>query len=417
MEALISIKTTNTSQITLRKSANDERTKPPQKMKRTFENCENCPPVVYNRETNGTLVCLGDDRQMHISSFHSTIANVSSRQCKSICSCEYCATCAVEAHSLPERLSSNGKTFKWFPGQNHHMLLRFDYVDGREFVAKMGRGVGQVVNKVDALRRIRDECGFEDIVPEERVGPFRARLSNDSEAPKYVTCENAVFSEYFNAPQLMEFERRVPHNFNQTQVVRAALHDFLLGIGGRFPGNILFQPNGNIKLIDNHDLALGNTVDGMFFPGSRQWNERPKFSKVLDYRCNTQTSMLYRDYPTQVQQCLETISNSTIEQLVGKFSLPSFMDGVYLQERTQWMLVGLEYAIIRNFKKYPAYEQYRLTGRGLPLKVCASGNNVVARKKAKTLPQEKQKSLPRENGKGALPRESEKGNPVHLSHR
>ena len=323
--------------------------------KKSWDNCEYTDFMASPPET---IVCQG--RNEHALSLveHLSIAtNASSEKCASICNCSSkCETCGIDAKPLPKYFRVGEQLVKRGGGRTNYLLLLVADSQGKDFLAKVGDNKDYKEslhrNKTKALQTIRAECGFEDIVPEERVGPLKAHLWGMPREQAFVAADNVCFSEYFEGVQARSFAdlTSLKDILNSTQIVRAALHDFLIGVGDHCSSNILVLPNGNLKLMDNQCASLGSTVNGVFVPGTHQWFKHRHFCKLFDYRFHT--ASVGTNYPTSVTKCLNTIANLTIADLVETFHIGTTEDAFYLRERAQWMLSGFEYAILRNLRQY-----------------------------------------------------------------
>lgn len=305
-----------------------------------------------------TIVCKGYPGKMVLQETLSTYVHVSPQQCESICECSSCITCGVPARKLPTSVTIDGKEHKVKTGNSKYLLLLVQ-LSGTEFVAKIGanrngRGDAAYSSKVNSLRKIRNLCGFEDVVPEEHLGPLLAMQPSDSHANWQIAAENVLFSEYFVGVQASMDSHFVTHmkGINHSQVLLSTFHDFLVGRSCT-PDNILLLPGGNLQLIDNQDkYCLGSIVRGTFIPGSPLWFKHRKENDYFDFRCHLPSGFVGNTYPPQLTSCLQFIASKKVKTLASRFQLANQESAFYLKERATNMLQSFEYALHFSLHKY-----------------------------------------------------------------
>ena len=357
----------------------------------SWEACGTCNTTTLpsiEGQSERTIVCKGEPGKMVLQETLSTYVHVSPQQCESICACPSCITCGVPARMMPTSITLNGKKHDVFTGNTRYLLLNVK-LGGQEFVAKVGHdkkghGEAKESHKMNTMQKIRDLCGFQDVVPGEYVGPLRAYLSTKKHGLQHILAENVQFSEYFQGVQVNRLHDLVTviKGINQSQIVLSALHDFLVGIGDHFGGNILVSSDGNLKLIDNQAGSLGKFVSGIFLPGTRQFFKFRKHSKFFDYRCHIPFGMVGTQYPEQLDTCLKYIARVDTKTLANEFQMTNLESAYYLRERATWMRQGFEHALLSNLVQYTwkYHEYFQPGGDGakmipknltLPLKMCS----------------------------------------------
>ena len=322
----------------------------------SWENCRQCPAVTEQKKgAKWTVACKGSENNMTVIPKQSFV-DLSPQECASICSCPGCETCDVKAEPFQKAERVGNRLIRHFTGSSGFILLLFNDSHGTTYVAKIGRDKRSKKDTTNeglliAQQKVRDECGFQDIVPREYIGPLKAHFEGDPYS--YITSEQVIFSERFLG---QEIEKMGPHTLgrlNGTQLTLAALHDYLIGERRAFH-NALRQADRNIKLIDNHAECMQSIANSMFVPGTGFWNEKrtASYTKKLDYRCSIPGRSLKKNYPPSVQRCLDAMSKSTVEDLANKFGI-SPTQAFHLHERVMWMLEGgFEYAINKSLQKY-----------------------------------------------------------------
>lgn len=320
----------------------------------SWENCRHCPSVTQQKTgATWTVVCKGSETNLTVHPKQSFV-DLSPQECSSICSCPLCETCGVKTKPFQSHERVGGKVFRHFRGSSGYILLLINDSHGTTYVAKIGRDKRSKRDTTNeylliAQQMVRDECGFEDIIPREQIGPLKASFEGNSS--NYIASEQVIFSERFLGREIEKIAPKLLKGMNGTQLTLAALHDYLIG-DRRALHNALLQSGGKIKLIDNHVECMQRMANSIFVPGTGFWSEKKVYTRRLDYRCSIPGGLLQKNYPSSVQRCLVSMSKSTVEELANKFGLTTTMAS-HFHERIIWMLEGgFEYAISKSLEKY-----------------------------------------------------------------
>lgn len=209
------------------------------------------------------------------------------------------------------------------------------------------------------LNKIVDECGFQDIVVHEREGPLFAKIMNNLEQHT-IAASKAIFSEMGEGEWRQSHDPGVLTYFNGSQIVRAALFQFLFGSGDGLWKNVVFQTDsGNLLLIDNLEDGLCNGCKhpwgSIFYPGNLKFYGHSGPNGTLDlsnYQKRLHGGILGKNYDGHLMNCLHTIAARTTDDLAEHYALKNHEDAYRLKERAIWMLDGFENAIWKQFCKY-----------------------------------------------------------------
>lgn len=333
--------------------------------------CRQCPSVSQQKGRKVPTVCQGTPGNMTMVPGLSLLQDMASQECESICACPQCETCGVEARPFPTTVQMGKHVVKHFTGNSGYMLLLFNDSHSTTYVAKLGRDKRVKVDrtsesKLIAQQKIRDECGFQDIVPREQIGPIKAHIASELSNQTHVSAEQVIFSEYFQGLEVARGNPKSYRSVNGTTLVLAALHDYLLGIR-RTIHNGLVLPDNNLKLIDNHADCLLDFGNSIFVPGTPFWFEQKSWVKHLDYRCRNSSRTLNTNYPPSIWRCLKSMTSLTVEDLATKYDIFQ-SKASSLHQRATWMMHGFEYAIARSLNMINGNED--LTNFTLPSTSC-----------------------------------------------
>lgn len=326
----------------------------PSKSGISWDHCQECPSVNQQKDRRRKkvpVVCRGTRNNLTLVSKLSLVQDFSSHECASICACSDCETCGVEAQPFQRTERIGNREIHHFLGNSGYMLLLFHDSQNTTYVAKVGRDKRAKGDKTSegnliAQQKIRSECGLQDVVPRERIGPLKAHIANGHQDQGYVNAEQVIFSEYFKGVEVAKGNPRSYKSTNGTLLVLAAVHDYLLGVR-RSIHNALVLPQNKLKLIDNHADCLKTFGNSIFIPGARFFSHLKSYTKNLDYRCQNPGGLLNNRYPPSVWRCINSMTKLSVEVLSEKYSIPQ-QKASSLQTRARWMKQGLEYAIARS---------------------------------------------------------------------
>jgi hypothetical protein len=173
------------------------------------------------------------------------------------------------------------------------------------------------------LTPLAEACGLGHVSTAERVVRVRAVLPGSGEQ---LSEAHAVLAEHargvsldiltlkVSPAALLKRMEAVPH-----EAVRdAAIYDLLFMQGDRHAENVFLDDDGNMKLIDSRDAALGEESNSCFLPGSFYFERarvgvehisnkaRPQVTHhwpqlLLDYRCHVPGGAIGTNYPPKAR--------------------------------------------------------------------------------------------------------------------
>lgn len=319
--------------------------------KRSWDSCNTC------MEGHGPLnsVCKGDGQTLH--QVMSLTGKGNEGSCNLCQKCPNCEGCFVSATPFDD--------FQSFR-KNSMLLFRMNDSMNVQYLAKVM--LAPHLKKVSALENVVKRCGFDDILPRERKGPFFARMPPTGDF-SVIAAATVIFSEMREGDwiKIPLYKQNFTESVNKTQIVRAALFDFLFGAGDSGENNALYNPKtGSIYLVDTLHHGLCNQCHlfsgSVFYPGNLRFyaEHMHESSQLGNYQLYVENGRLGKNYPRQLRECLEDISSSDLRSVVTKYGMPSEFDAKRIQERAQWMQEGFEVAIWKQFCKYYANsKQYK----------------------------------------------------------
>lgn len=300
----------------------------------TWDLCQTCNrmflPPQWQWETR---VCIGDRSNITWSKRMSK-SGTEGIPCDACLRCPRCESCYTNATAF----ATIGTA-----GARKKMLLKIKDSVNQDYLAKVASPSSSYL--LTSIQQIVEHCGFQDIVPWETYGPLHATWMAGSREVE-VDATSVVFSELRKGHWVPLPPGVV--RLNETQVVRAALFDFLIAAGDRGPRNILYERNTRaILLIDNYHHCCKDSPSSLFVPGSAKYF---KFwvthSKHLDLHLLT-PNLSHPMMSFELTKCLDELANGTKDQIRRKY----FLRGPMLaevQERARLMISGFGAAIVHQ---------------------------------------------------------------------
>mmetsp|Transcript_5477 Transcript_5477/g.12120 ORF Transcript_5477/g.12120 Transcript_5477/m.12120 type:complete len:525 (+) Transcript_5477:133-1707(+) len=351
---------------------------------------------------------------LHASAYLATHNDVVPKQ--SLPNCTRCYGCNTELSSMADQSQFFDRTFTNEKGATSSWLFRAttNRTDSGMAVAKVycmplpKRQGGRVptcapdtilknMKLLLAIEKIREECGFEDLIPKIWVDQISAVVPDLG----YHIRWHGLWMEYADGVSLENFlhkgePSRFPppvildlmHNkLNKTQVVRAAIFDLLTSQCDRHAQNIFINEQGQIRLIDN-EAALQNSwkscgFDSILVP-TTQKQEIVRLSNefvlklitpdqarkghadpqlLLDYRCYLPDGKeeIGTDYPPTIKQCLQKIAGMSAKQVQKHYGFTEELPAHNLKTRATDMITkGFEWAFKYGEPRNANPKRYRM---------------------------------------------------------